>query len=88
MVNNDGYDEVLENMKKCLFECKTNNKTYSSTKSIDLANCENLRVYEKSLLRMTGIQINYKINKIDAEKHYQISYDIGSKSLTIKNILG
>lgn len=88
MANNDGCNTVLENMKICLMECKTNTKTYFSKQSMDLTKCDNLVFYEKSLAASTGIQIVYHIDKIVAEKPYQIIYDTGSKSLTIKNILG
>jgi hypothetical protein len=83
-----GCDEVLENMQKCLMECRTNSKTHFSKNLTDLKKCENLLAYEKSLELSTGIQIVYAIDKIDTEKSYQIIYDTGSKSLTIKNILG
>ena len=88
MANHDGCDEIRENMQKCLLECRTNTKTYFSKKSTELAKCDNLVFYEKSLAASTGIQIVYATNKIIAEKTYQIKYDTGSKSLTIKNILG
>jgi len=87
MANNDGCNTVMENMQKCLMECQSNTKTYFSKQSIDLTKCENIRVYEKSLAASTSIQIIYKTNKIVAEKPYQIIYDTGSKSLTIKKYL-
>jgi hypothetical protein len=87
-MENNGCDEILENMQKCLMECKTNSKTHFSKQFTDLKKCDNLVFYEKSLAASTSIQIIYKTNKIVAEKPYQIIYDTGSKSLTIKNILG
>jgi hypothetical protein len=86
MANNDGCNTVLENMQKCLMECQSNTKTYFSKQSIDLTKCENIRVYERSLAAATGLKIVYN-HKIDEEKPYQIIYDTGSKSLTIKKYL-
>jgi hypothetical protein len=79
----NGCDEVMENMQKCLMECKTNSKTHFSKTSLHISNCENIRFYERSLAAATGIQIIYAIDKIDAEKSYQILYDTGSKVLTL-----
>jgi hypothetical protein len=87
-MENNGCDEILENMQKCLMECKTNSKTHFSKQFTDLKKCDNLVFYEKSLAASTCIKIVYAIDKIDAERPYQIIYDTGSKSLTIKNILG
>jgi hypothetical protein len=78
-----GCDEVIENMQTCLFECTSNTKTFFSKKSADLEKCENLIVYEKLLGEVTDIQIVYDIDKIDADKIYQIIYDTESKSLSI-----
>ena len=83
-MENTGCDTVLENMQKCLMECKTNSKTYFSKQFTDLKTCENLRVYERSLGASTGIKIVYRTDKIDAEKSYQIIYDTGSKVLTFR----
>ncbi len=83
-MENNGCDEILENMQKCLMECKTNSKTHFSKHFTDLKKCENLRVYERSLGASTGIKIIYAIDKISAEKSYQIMYDTGSKVLTFR----
>jgi hypothetical protein len=83
MANNDGCNEVMENMQKCLMECKTNSKTHFSKNLTDLKKCENLRVYERSLGASTGIKIVYKTDELGAEKSYQIMYDTGSKVLTL-----
>ncbi len=83
-MENNGCDEILENMQKCLMECKTNSKSHFSKHFTDLKKCENIRVYERSLAAATGIQIVYKTYKIDAEKSYQTMYDTKSKVLTIK----
>jgi len=77
-----GCDEVLENMQKCLMECRTNSKTHFSKQFTDLKKCENIHVYERSLAA-AGIQIFYRTDKLDAEKSYQIMYDTGSKVLTL-----
>ena len=79
----NGCDEVMENMQKCLMECKTNSKTHFSKQFTDLKKCENIRFYERSLAAAAGIQIFYRTEKIDAEKSYQIIYDTGSKVLTL-----
>ena len=71
-MENNGCDEVMENMQKCLMECKTNSKTHFSKTSLDVSKCDNLVFYEKSLAASTGIKIVYAIDKIDAEKSYQI----------------
>jgi hypothetical protein len=84
IMENNGCDEVMENMQKCLMECKTNSKTHFSKQFTDLKKCENIRVYERSLGAAAGIQLVYAIHEIDAEKSYQIIYDTKSKVLTIK----
>ena len=82
-MENNGCDEVMENMQKCLMECKTNSKTHFSKQFTDMKKCENLRVYERSLGASTGIKIVYRRDKIDAENSYQIIYDTGSKVLML-----
>jgi hypothetical protein len=72
-MNTSVCDEVLENIKLSLLQCKNNNTTYNLESPINLRTCENITNYESSLYAtktriimktpdiITKYSINYKV---------------------------
>jgi len=49
MNNSDICEEVLNNIKNSLLQCKNNKITYNLEKSCNIKNCKNIQKYESSL---------------------------------------
>jgi len=79
-MNTSVCDEVLENIKLSLMQCKNNNKTYNLEKPINLRTCENITNYESSLY---DTKTRIIINIPDIITKYSIEYKVKDRIIEI-----
>jgi hypothetical protein len=75
-------EEVLENIKLSLMQCKNNKTSFTLEKACDIKKCENIHQYQTSLYA-TNTKITIKIP--DIVSRYSIQYDPQKRIVEIDN---
>jgi hypothetical protein len=80
-MNKDVCEEVLENIKQSLSNCKNNKKSYELIKPFNISNCDNISKYASGLYA-TKTQIIVK-TPIIVEK-YSINYNVKERTVELE----
>jgi hypothetical protein len=73
-------EDILENIKLSLLQCKNNKTDYSLEKAINMRKCENIQTYQSSLYA-TKTQIVLQVPELVSK--YSIQYDVQNRIIHV-----
>uniref|UniRef100_A0A6C0I531 Uncharacterized protein n=1 Tax=viral metagenome TaxID=1070528 RepID=A0A6C0I531_9ZZZZ len=75
-------DKVLEEIQQCLITCSNNKRVIIPEKMVDLASCNNLKVYKQSM-HATKTELQFNVPTLYPSHEYAIEYNVLKRLVTV-----